>query len=407
MKCSNQRVKVNPLLILLGLNVGALVLGITEFFAPISGDTSIYAYYGRQITHGLILYRDLWDFKSPGIYYFFALLFKIFPNSLLTLRISEIVVNLVASYLIYKISIHYFSSGIALTGSAIYLFAANLGGYLNQDGPYPETYVPLLGLIGLYFWLKYTEKQKAKPDLFVAGLCAALLVVLKQISVSFLLGCLFCILCTAPLFDWKKALAILVFAAGGLTAVLPWLIYFRLANVWADFWDAVFVYPRLYAGTTSFSSAVQNCISLISSSMQVYGVLWMLTIAGMVFWGISLKSSQNAFAGNFRILLPWIGFGLLVIAAPGRFYERYLMEILAPVIFLSEFAISRLFSAPIPELRAFGVVLVSLFILAVVVQQLPRSLHMIGHRILSSDPSRSEAMAVDPLFKGSDISVFA
>src|SRR5271169_4850771 len=105
---------IHPIVILTGLNLGALVLGFTEFFAPISGDTSIYAYYGRQITHGLILYRDLWDFKSPGVYYFFALLFKIFPDNLITLKLSEVLVNLIASYLIYKISVRFFSSNVAL-----------------------------------------------------------------------------------------------------------------------------------------------------------------------------------------------------------------------------------------------------------------------------------------------------
>src|SRR5687768_3809727 len=100
MKKAVQLFQLNPVMVLLGLNIVVLGLGFSEFFAPISSDTSIYAYYGRQINHGLVLYRDLWDFKSPGIFYFFALLFKILPDSLITLRISEVFVNFLASYLI-------------------------------------------------------------------------------------------------------------------------------------------------------------------------------------------------------------------------------------------------------------------------------------------------------------------
>src|SRR5579859_3627104 len=69
----------------------ATLLSLPELAASISSDTAIYAYIGRALAHGKVLYRDVWDFKAPGIYYFFASLLRIFPDSLTTLRITAIV----------------------------------------------------------------------------------------------------------------------------------------------------------------------------------------------------------------------------------------------------------------------------------------------------------------------------
>jgi len=183
-----RRNKLNSTKTLVGLNIFVIVLGFTEFFAPISGDTSIYAYYGRKINEGLVLYRDLWDFKSPGIYYLFALLFKLFSDSLLTLRIATIVANILASSLIYLVSRPFFSTKISLTSSAIYLVVTNLGGYFNQDGPYPETYFPILGLMGFYFWIKFIKNSDARRNIFFVGVFAGLLLIMKQTSISFFLA---------------------------------------------------------------------------------------------------------------------------------------------------------------------------------------------------------------------------
>src|SRR5258706_10590235 len=162
----------NPIVVLLFLSFFSIALGFTEFYAPISGDTSIYAYYGREIVHGQILYRDLWDFKSPGTYYLFALLFRIFPDSVTTLRLSAIGVNIFSSWMFFRIGQIYFRSGSALVGSAILLIVTNLGGFLNQNGPFPETFMPLAGVFWFFFFFFFfLGKLKKKFIYFCIFLC--------------------------------------------------------------------------------------------------------------------------------------------------------------------------------------------------------------------------------------------
>lgn len=407
MKRTGKFFQSNPLIILVGINIVVLILGFTEFFASISGDTSIYAYYGRQINQGLILYKDLWDFKSPGIYYLFALLFKFFPDGLTTLRISAVLSNSFASIILYKISTRYFSTNISLMGTAIFLFVTNIGGFFNQDGPYPETYIPFFGVLGFYFWLRFLDNRDLKINLLLAGMFGGILIMMKQSSVSFVGACLFYLVWSLPLFNRKKLESSSIFVTGIFAAILPWAIYFYSSGSLGDFLDLVVLYPRLYAATTPLREAFRGLLTLSASSLQVHGVMWILSTLGAVFLLGSSKQTKNDETESFRLFLPWIFLGVVVIILPGRFYERYLMEILIPVIFVSEYAIKRLFSVQIPEVFILGLVLGCFFILGIVVQQSPRMLYILDDRILSNFRTRSETLAENSLFQDPGVTVFA
>ncbi|HEY2404715.1 MAG TPA: glycosyltransferase family 39 protein [Polyangiaceae bacterium] len=53
-------------------------------------DQGIYAMVGDGIVHGKMPYRDLWDFKPPGIFLIYALAQVLFGRSMLAIRIVEV-----------------------------------------------------------------------------------------------------------------------------------------------------------------------------------------------------------------------------------------------------------------------------------------------------------------------------
>ncbi len=53
-------------------------------------DQSIYAVIGSGVLHGKMPYRDLWDFKPPGIYLVYALAQAVFGRSMLAPRLLEV-----------------------------------------------------------------------------------------------------------------------------------------------------------------------------------------------------------------------------------------------------------------------------------------------------------------------------
>ncbi len=69
----------------------SLVLcGLTLLPLPFTGDQALYLLYGRGLTHGAVLYRDLWDVKQPGIFWFYGLAAKLFGPSEIGIHLAVV-----------------------------------------------------------------------------------------------------------------------------------------------------------------------------------------------------------------------------------------------------------------------------------------------------------------------------
>lgn len=122
-------------------------------------DSGIYAYIGQQINKGKILYKDVWDFKFPAIYYIYAFLFKIFPDTIWTLYFTDIftyIVMLILIYLSLKIfkRENYFWIISILFTSTYRIYACFSGGNLT------EHFFLFFSFVTLYIlFLKNLQKQ--------------------------------------------------------------------------------------------------------------------------------------------------------------------------------------------------------------------------------------------------------
>lgn len=56
-------------------------VGLTTLPLPFTGDQALYLLYGRGLTGGAVLYRDLWDVKQPGIFWFFGVSARMLGSS--------------------------------------------------------------------------------------------------------------------------------------------------------------------------------------------------------------------------------------------------------------------------------------------------------------------------------------
>ncbi len=62
---------------------------------PFERDEGAYAYYGRQILDGKIPYKDFYEQKLPGIFYFYALIVSLFGSTIQGLHLGFIFINLI------------------------------------------------------------------------------------------------------------------------------------------------------------------------------------------------------------------------------------------------------------------------------------------------------------------------
>ncbi len=111
-------------------------------------DQSIYALIGDGVLAGQMPYRDLWDFKPPGIFFVYALAQALFGKSMAAVRLVEVLVLLGVVASLRRLGGVFFENrAVGLVGGAL---AALIHFQLDfwHTGQ-PETFGGLLTLLGL------------------------------------------------------------------------------------------------------------------------------------------------------------------------------------------------------------------------------------------------------------------
>ena len=66
-------------------------LGIINLPYPLGDDQSLFITGAQEMVRGKVLYRDFWDFKPPGIYYFFYIAGTLFGFSEIGIHLFELI----------------------------------------------------------------------------------------------------------------------------------------------------------------------------------------------------------------------------------------------------------------------------------------------------------------------------
>jgi hypothetical protein len=144
-------------------------------FYPMFTDSGTYAYVGQQINKGKLLYRDVFEIKLPGIYYIYATIFKIFPDSRWTLYFVDLLITISIFFFIYQIFKKFGENKYFWIFSIFFLSSYRV--YPSYcDGNLNEHWYIFFYL--LFYYLIFTSQNKFKY--FLAGFSFSFLFFLKQ-----------------------------------------------------------------------------------------------------------------------------------------------------------------------------------------------------------------------------------
>jgi 4-amino-4-deoxy-L-arabinose transferase-like glycosyltransferase len=161
-----------------GVRFWPVVAGSTE---PLDCDEAAYAYIGRRIVHGAVLYRDLTENKPPGGYWLYTLAVAIGGANELTIRLMPIPLVLATIALVWWI-------GLKLQGPAAGCLAALLYAILSTDpflygnGANFEHAINLFATASLALLIRALEHGGWRPAC-ASGVCLAAACLVKQVAV--------------------------------------------------------------------------------------------------------------------------------------------------------------------------------------------------------------------------------
>ncbi len=139
-------------------------------------DQGIYALVGDGLLHGRVPYKDLWDFKPPGIFYVYALAQALFGKNMMAPRLLEVLFLFGSVAAMRRLSSRVFEDRTVgvLGGALMALIHAEMDFWHTGQ---PETFGAFFTLLALMLTLEDSERRRLVP--LAVGLCFGCAALLK------------------------------------------------------------------------------------------------------------------------------------------------------------------------------------------------------------------------------------
>ena len=159
--------------------LAVLVLGLLHLPHPFDWDQSMFVLGGQRLAAGGVLYRDFWDLKQPGIYWFYELAGRLFGFRETGIHLFELLWMMGFAATLLVTLRRRWGRGPATTLAPLF----TVGAYYAAAGDLHLTQVE--GLVGLPLYLALwfaSEDGGGEPRAWralVSGLCAAVVLLFK------------------------------------------------------------------------------------------------------------------------------------------------------------------------------------------------------------------------------------
>jgi hypothetical protein len=274
---------------------------------PFSSDQAIFTVHARQLTRGALLYRDIFEFRQPGIFIFYAVSGQLFGFTEVGIHLFELIYWLVFSIFALVALRPYFTAAWAAPLVPIFTVVA----YYCHAGVFDLTQIETLVAFPILvaWWLIDRADPGTRDGLrryAVAGLVTAVVVLVKYLYLLIVLAFLGYAARRAlqrrvPIADVRRCVGAFV-----ITLIVPLLVvvayfaaYGQLGRIWWIYFE--FVPNSQLVGNKSLSDlkfgarhfmighapflilAVVACVHAFSHRIRLQ---WDL-VAGMLLWGAS------------------------------------------------------------------------------------------------------------------------
>ncbi len=295
-------------------------LGLRMANAPMERDEGEYAYAGWQILRGGLPYVDFYNMKFPGVYFFYALIFKCFGVSIWAVRVVCLFLNIVASYFIMQLAQKLMGSGVKYIAGGVFLLLCmsfNAQGFIANT----EHFVIFFSMLGL--WLIF-EKMP-----FAGGINLAMACMMKQHGFFYIGFALFFIgFLHFESKNFKKAIHhFITFGIGYCIPFILFYFYLKINDIISSFNFFAIEYAQAY------STISKPTLKYISTYKYIFVdniLFWVL------FWGALWKIIRHQLAfkkwfldnTGIHLFLFWLVSFFAI--CPGWYFRPHYFQLIFP-----------------------------------------------------------------------------
>ncbi|MBI5532624.1 MAG: glycosyltransferase family 39 protein [Deltaproteobacteria bacterium] len=292
-------------------------------------DQGIYAVVADSMVRGGMPYRDMWDFKPPGVFFVYALARAVFGPGQWGIRLLQALCLAALVPAFMTLSRRLFGTRLAgFMGAVVAIVVdAQLEFWHTAQ---PESFGGVLTVIGLVL---VTDEKILAPDkglrrrawaMWVgAGACFGLAGLMKpQMGGASLVASIYLLLeLRRQGLSWKRsAMSVVGVGAGTLLSLLLCVSYFKARGAWGDLYQTLFVFAPGYGSTTWSSEWWPNYLYYAFEYFSVAG-------AGPLFIGMALTlglaRTDSRETRGLLLILGIVFLHLVGIAIQSKFFPYH------------------------------------------------------------------------------------
>ncbi|MDT2827525.1 prepilin-type cleavage/methylation protein [Enterococcus viikkiensis] len=306
------------------------------FSKVLSGhDSSMFLYFGRGISDGLVPYKDMLDHKGPFLFIieYMAILIG-FGNISMGIWIVECLFLLGSIIFLFKTSCLYVES--KLVSSVALAFMTPIFILCYDGGNYSEEFALLFISISFYLFSKAVlQKNVSQLEYVLIGICGAATFFIRINMIS-----LWVVFCLVVLFEnlFNKRINLLLkqirgIFIGGVLVVSIMVILSLFQNNLREMIQQAFIMNFLYSDS-NISEKITVAYSFIDLLLKT-GIFPMIVI-GCAYFFVDNKKIQNKV---IIILLIYFIMNFFTVILSGRYYTHYLITQFVPIAIFLAFSI--------------------------------------------------------------------
>jgi hypothetical protein len=301
-----------------------------------SRDYGIFVYIGRQIIHGKLPYKDVWDNKPPAIFYLNAAALWIGRGSRWGVWIVEYVFLLGAIWLAFHLIKKLWGVWPAIFGVLIWLSGLDL---TLQGGNFTEEYPLLFHFLALVIFIKLIEQPQNRLNNILVGSMFSLAFLFRPNN-ALIEAMLILTLAFIQIFRHNVRIFFthtLWITLGVLPPILITIVYFWSQGLLRDLLEGSFLHNLAYSSTSLTISS-----PLVAGFQYLQWSAW-IALIGYIAALFQIKKSfgSPSFFVLVFLLLGW-PFTISLSDPAGRNYGHYFMNWLPFIALLSGFALHTL-----------------------------------------------------------------
>ena len=325
--------------VVLVLAIFLVRIQVSPWYVGMGDDSGLFAYAGKLITEGALLYQDIWDTKPPGVFYLNALAISLGGSTPWSIWWFELIWFSLTMIVLMVILIRLTSLLAGFAATFLVAFTALHPAYVS-GGNYTEVYALLPQVLTLVAAMAYFKTGKSRW-MAMFGVLTATAFLLKPTFIALGIASLATALVVSRGWaDRARAIRLVgLFAVGLATPVLLAGLYWMLQGGFDELWEAVFQQNLLYVqeGLSLRSLYGTGRKFVLEQPLATLVVLTLASLALFVRRAWPRESSKWPFPGkggsdlssyrNWVLLTAFIALPLEVafVAVSGRNFGHYFL----------------------------------------------------------------------------------